>query len=141
KSRPGAQAFAVLGVRIFAVGTTDEIKQLAGANTKTVDARGKLVLPGFNDAHLHFLDVVAGLSSVDLRDAKTPQEFVERIKKFAAGLPKGRWILNGNWDHENWTPNNLPTAAMIDAVTPDNPVFINRLDGHMALANTAAMKL
>ncbi|HVE57985.1 MAG TPA: amidohydrolase, partial [Pyrinomonadaceae bacterium] len=55
--------------------------------------------------------------------------------------PKGRWILNGNWDHENWTPNNLPTAALIDAVTPDNPVFINRLDGHMALANSAALKL
>jgi len=69
------------------------------------------------------------------------QEFVERIRAFAAKLPKGRWILGGQWDHENWTPNNLPTAAMIDAVTPDNPVFVNRLDGHMAVANSLAIKL
>lgn len=141
KSNPKAEAFAVLGGKIVAVGTTAEIKLLAGANTKTIDAAGKLVIPGFNDSHVHFLDGGAGLSSVDLRDAKTPQEFVERIKNFAAKLPKNRWILNGNWDHENWTPNALPTAAMIDAATPDNPVFINRLDGHMALANSAAMKL
>jgi predicted amidohydrolase YtcJ len=141
KAKPQAQAFAVLGNKIVAVGSNAEIKQLVGANTKTIDANGKLVLPGFNDAHVHFLDGGAGLSSVDLRDAKTPSEFVERIKNFAAKLPKGRWIQNGNWDHENWSPNDLPTAAMIDAVTPDNPVFINRLDGHMSLANSLALKL
>ncbi|MDQ4123862.1 MAG: amidohydrolase [Acidobacteriota bacterium] len=140
-NKPTAEAVAVLGNRIVAVGSNSEIRQLSGTNTKTIDAGGKLVIPGFNDSHVHFLDGGAGLSSVDLRDAKTPQEFVERIKNFAAKLPKGRWILNGNWDHENWTPNNLPTAAMIDAVTPDNPVFINRLDGHMSLANSLAMKL
>lgn len=138
---PRAEAFAVLGGKIAALGSSAEIRQLAGAKTKTIDAAGRLVLPGFNDAHVHFLDGGAGLSSVDLRDAKTPREFVERIKNFASKLPKGRWILNGNWDHENWTPNNLPTAAMIDAATPDNPVFINRLDGHMALANSQALKL
>lgn len=140
-ARPKAEAIAVMGNKIVAVGSTREISALAGNGTRTIDAKGKLVLPGFNDSHVHFLDGGAGLSSVDLRDAKTPQEFVERIKNFAAKLPKGRWILNGNWDHENWTPSNLPTAAMIDAVTPDNPVFINRLDGHMALANSLAMKL
>jgi hypothetical protein len=140
-SKPAVEAFAVLGNRIVAVGSNAEIRSFAGANTRTIDAGGKLVLPGFNDSHVHFLDGGAGLSSVDLRDAKTPQEFVERIKNFAARLPKGRWILNGNWDHENWTPNNLPTAAMIDAATPDNPVFINRLDGHMSLANSLALKM
>jgi predicted amidohydrolase YtcJ len=138
---PKAQSIAVWQNKIIAVGTDADTKPLIGKNTRVIDAKGKLVLPGFNDSHIHFMDGAAGLSSVDLRDAKTPQEFVERIKNFAAKLPKGRWILNGNWDHENWTPNNLPTAAMIDAVTPDNPVFINRLDGHMALANSAAMKL
>ncbi len=141
RSKPVAQAFAVLNGRIVAVGTDAEIKALAGPMTERIDAGGKLVIPGFNDAHVHFLDGGAGLSSVDLRDAKTPAEFVKRIKEFAATLPKGRWIQNGNWDHENWSPNDLPTAAMIDAVTPDNPVFINRLDGHMALANSLAMKL
>jgi len=99
------------------------------------------VIAGFNDAHVHFMETGYQLASVDLRDAKTPQEFVARIKAFAAKLPKGRWIMGGQWDHENWTPNNLPTAALIDAATPDHPVFINRLDGHMTLANSLAMKL
>lgn len=141
KTKPTAQSIAVIGNKIVAIGTNDETKSLIGKSTKIIDAQGKLVLPGFNDAHVHFLDGGAGLSSVDLRDAKTPQEFVQRIADFAKKQPKGRWILNGNWDHENWTPNNLPTAAMIDAATPDNPVFINRLDGHMALANSLALKL
>lgn len=141
KTKPQAEAIAIKGRKIFFVGTNAEIKKFIASNTKTIDAKGKLVIPGFNDSHVHFMDGGAGLSSVDLRDAKSPQEFVKRIADFAKKLPKGRWILNGNWDHENWTPNNLPTAAMIDAVTPDNPVFINRLDGHMSLANSLAMKL
>lgn len=141
EKKPRAESIAVLGNKIIAVGSNADTQPLIGKTTKVIDEKGRLVLPGFNDSHIHFMDGGAGLSSVDLRDAKTPQEFVERIKNFAAQQPKGRWILNGNWDHENWTPNNLPTAAMIDAVTPDNPVFINRLDGHMALANSLAMKL
>ena len=136
-----AQAIAVVGNKILAVGTDAQIKALAGAKTRQIDAGGKTIVPGFNDAHVHFMETGAQLSSVDLRDAKSPEEFVRRIKEFAAKLPKGRWILGGQWDHENWTPNNLPTAAMIDAVTPDNPVFVNRLDGHMALANSVAMRL
>jgi predicted amidohydrolase YtcJ len=141
RSRPTAEALAVLNGRIVAVGSNDEISRFAGANTRRINAQGRTVIPGFNDAHVHFLQTGFQLSSVDLRDAATPAEFVRRIKEFAAKLPKGRWILGGKWDHENWTPNDLPTAAMIDAVTPDNPVFISRLDGHMALANSLAMKL
>ncbi|MCU1290546.1 MAG: nfdA 3 [Acidobacteria bacterium] len=140
-AKPQAEAVAVMGNKIVAVGSNAEIRALAGTRTKTIDAKGKTVLPGFNDAHVHFLEGGFQLSSVDLRDAKTPQEFVERIKNFAAKLPKGRWILGGKWDHENWTPNNLPTKELIDAATPDNPVFIDRLDGHMALANSLALKL
>lgn len=140
-SQSKAQAIAVSGNKIIAVGTDAQIKALTGARTKQIDAGGKTVVAGFNDAHVHFLETGQQLSSVDLRDAKTPQEFVQRIKDFAAKLPKGRWILGGQWDHENWTPNDLPTAAMIDAATPDNPVYVNRLDGHMALANSLAMKL
>jgi hypothetical protein len=140
-SRTNASSIAVLGNKIVAVGSDADTKSLIGPKTRVIDAKGKLVIPGFNDAHVHFLETGMQLSSVDLRSAKTPQEFVERIKAFAAKLPKGRWIIGGKWDHENWTPNNLPTAAMIDAVTPDNPVFIDRLDGHMALANSLAMTL
>jgi predicted amidohydrolase YtcJ len=140
-AKPTAQAVAVIGNKIISIGTNAEIKQLIGKQTKVIDAQGKLLLPGFNDAHVHFIEGGMGLSSVDLRDAKSPEEFTKRIKDFAAKLPKGRWVLGGVWDHENWTPNNLPTAAMIDSVTPDNPVFIYRLDGHMALGNSLAMKL
>ena len=136
-----ARSIAVIGNRIVAIGSDADTKPLIGPRTKVIDAKGRLVTPGFNDAHVHFSETGSQLSSVDLRSAKTPQEFVDRIKAFASKLPKGRWILGGKWDHENWTPNNLPTAAMIDAVTPDNPVFIDRLDGHMALANSLAMKL
>ncbi len=136
-----AQSIAVMGDRIAAIGSNADTKGMIGPRTRVIDAGGKLIVPGFNDAHVHFLETGQQLSSVDLRSAKTPQEFVQRIKDFASRLPKGRWILGGKWDHENWNPNALPTAAMIDAATPDNPVFIDRLDGHMALANSLAMKL
>ncbi len=139
--RPTARAMAVSGSKIIAIGTDAEIKKFIGPRTQQINAGGRLIIPGFNDAHVHFLETGQQLSSVDLRDAKTPQEFVQRIKNFVAKLPKGRWILGGKWDHENWSPNDLPTAAMIDAVTPDNPVFIDRLDGHMGLANSLAMRL
>ncbi|HEX5081770.1 MAG TPA: amidohydrolase [Blastocatellia bacterium] len=139
--RPEVEAVAVLGNRIAAVGSTEEIRKWIGATTKVIDLQGRRVTPGFNDSHVHFLDGGMGLASVQLRYAKTPEDFRDRIRDFAAKLPKGRWILNGNWDHENWTPPALPTRRLIDAVTPDNPVFINRLDGHMCLANSQALKL
>ena len=135
------EAVAVVGNRIEAVGATKDIRRWIGAQTKVIDLSGRRVVPGFNDAHVHFLDGGAGLASVQLRDAASPEEFRRRIGEFASKLPKGRWVLNGNWDHENWKPANLPTRQLIDAVTPDNPVFINRLDGHMALANSLALKL
>ncbi|HYY93059.1 MAG TPA: amidohydrolase [Pyrinomonadaceae bacterium] len=144
-SHPLAQAVAVFGERIAAVGSNEEIKRLAGARTRVIDARGALVLPGFNDAHVHFLSGGFQLSSVDLRDADTPQEFAERIRAFASKLPKGRWITGGDWDHERWPNVNgsapLPTKELIDSFTTDTPVFVNRLDGHMALANSFALKL
>lgn len=139
--QPEAEAVAILGNRIAAVGSTQEIRKWIGESTKVIDLQGKRVAPGFNDSHAHFLDGGRGLASVQLRDAKTPEEFRNRIRDFAAKSLKGRWVLNGNWDHENWNPPNLPARQLIDAVTPDNPVFINRLDGHMCLANSLALKL
>lgn len=139
--RTVARSLAVLNGKIVAIGTDADTKPLIGPATRVLDAGGKLVIPGFNDAHVHFMETGQQLSSVDLRSAASPAEFVRRLKDFAAKTPKGRWILGGKWDHENWRPNNLPTAAMIDATTPDNPVFIDRLDGHMALANSLAMRL
>lgn len=139
--RSVARSIAVVNGKIIAVGSDADTRSLVGANTRVVDAGGKTVIPGFNDAHVHFLNTGQQLSAVDLRTAQSPEEFAERLRQFAAKLPKGRWIVGGRWDHENWKPNNLPTAALIDAATPDNPVFVSRLDGHMALANSLAMKL
>ncbi len=139
--RTVAKSLAVQNGKIIAIGSDADTRSLVGATTRVIDAGGKTVIPGFNDAHVHFMETGQQLSSVDLRDAKTPEEFVARIKAFAAKLPKGRWILGGKWDHENWKPASLPTAAMIDAASPDNPVFIDRLDGHMALANSLAMRM
>ncbi len=141
KQRPKAEAVAVVGNRIVAVGSNDEIRKYAGSRTRNIDARGALVLPGFNDSHVHFLSGGFQLSSVDLRDAPTPQEFAARIRRFAERLPKGRWVTGGDWDHERWPDSPLPTKELIDSFTPDTPVFVNRLDGHMALANSLALRL
>ena len=141
KARPSAGAVAVYGNRIAAVGATEEIRKLAGNRTRVIDARGALVLPGFNDAHVHFIEGGGHLASVQLRDAASPAEFAERIREFAAKTPKGRWITGGDWDHERWPGAPLPTKELIDRFTPDHPVFVNRLDGHMSLANSVALKL
>ncbi|MEO5804275.1 MAG: amidohydrolase [Verrucomicrobiota bacterium] len=141
KAQPKAEAVAVCGNKIVAVGTTEVIRTLVGKKTRVIDGKGKLVLPGFNDAHVHFLMGGFSLSNVDLRDAKSPEEFARRIADFAEKIPKGQWIVEGNWDHEKWPGTPLPTKEMIDSVTPDHPVFVSRTDGHMALANSLAMKL
>jgi len=98
RSLPTTEALAIHGNRIIAIGSNDDIKKLAGANTKVIDAKGRLVLPGFNDAHVHFMSGGFQLSSVDLRDANTPQEFADRVRTFAAKLPPGRWMTGGDWD-------------------------------------------
>jgi len=136
-----AEAIAIYRNRIAAVGSTTNIRKMASSSTRVIDAKGRLVLPGFNDAHVHFMSGGFQLSSVDLRDANTPQEFAERIRSFAAKVLRGRWVTGGDWDHERWPSASLPTRELIDSFTADTPVFVNRLDGHMALANSAALKL
>ncbi len=141
EKNPEVEAVASLGNRIVAVGTNKEIRKFIGKQTRVIDLQGRRVVPGFNDAHVHFFNGGAGLASVQLRDAKSQEEFKNRISAFAAKIPSGRWVLEGNWDHENWSPAHLPTRELIDAATPKNPVFVQRLDGHMALANSLALKL
>ena len=137
--RPWADAIAVSAGRISAVGSSAEVRKLASAATRVIDANGGMLVPGFIDSHVHFMDGGFGLTSVQLRDAKTKEEFVGRIKAHAATLPAGAWMLEGNWDHQNWG-GELPRKEWIDSVTPNTPVFIQRLDGHMALANSAALR-
>ena len=141
KSVPSAQAVAVLGERIVAVGSSAEVDEWRGARTLVIDAGGKLLLPGFNDAHLHFVSGGKQLSNIQLKDATSPQEFARRIGERAKRTPKGEWILGGNWDETTWNPPSLPTKELIDALTPDTPVFVTRYDGHMGLANSVALRL
>ena len=140
KDFPSASVLVISGEKILAVGG-DELKaKYVKVAKKVMDAEKKFITPGFIDAHVHFLSSSYGLTSVKLRDASTPEEFARRIKEKAASLPKGSWILEGDWDHMLWG-GALPKASWIDDFTPDHPVCVGRLDGHMVLANSAAMKL
>lgn len=137
-AQPGA--VAVKAGRVLAVGDSVEVARFVGKQTQVIHAAGGLVMPGFADGHTHFVDGGFQLASVDLRDAATPREFTRRLGEFARRLRPGEWILGGDWDHELWPGAPLPRRAWIDSVTPLNPVFVSRLDGHMALANSAAIR-
>ncbi len=137
--RPWAEAVAVSGDEILAVGSDADVAPLVGADTEVIEADGGMLVPGFIDTHVHFLTGGAALASVQLRDAQTPEEFAGRIEAFAKTVEPGEWILGGAWDHTLWG-GELPHRDWIDAVTPDNPLWIFRLDGHMALANSVALK-
>ena len=140
RSNPQASAIAIKGNTILYVG--NNYKKYQGSKTEVIELSGKTISPGLIDNHTHFLSGGFQLASVNLRAAKTPQEFIQRLKDFAATLPEGenRWILGGDWDHEAWG-GELPTKEWIDSVTTDYPVWVNRLDGHMALANSKALQL
>ena len=141
KTHPTAQAVAVLGDRIVALGSNADIDAWRGASTRVIDAAGKLLLPGFNDAHVHFVSGGLQLDSVQLNDATSAAEFARRIGEQAKKTAKGEWIVGGGWDETKWDPAKLPTKELIDAVTPDTPVFVSRYDGHMSLANSVALRL
>ena len=138
RGRPGAVAIA--DGKILAVGDSAEIARYIGSKTQVLRANGGLVMPGLADGHTHFIDGGFQLASIDLRNAATPQEFIRRLKEYASGRKPGEWITGGDWDHTLWRGAPLPQHGWIDSVTPNNPVFVNRLDGHEALANSAAMR-
>ncbi|HST09800.1 MAG TPA: amidohydrolase [Terriglobales bacterium] len=140
-AQPEAEAVAISGKRIFHVGSSADVLALANSETTIIDLEGRRVVPGFNDAHVHFYYGGASLTSVQLRSAKSAQECRDRIAKFAQSRPKGEWILLGEWDPQAWSRSALPTHELIDNVTPDHPVFVNRIDAHTMLANALAMKL
>lgn len=138
--RSWAGGVAIQGDTIVAVGSRAEISNWEGDQTNVMNTpEGSLITPGFIDTHTHFVEGGFRLSSVQLRDAKTKEEFVSRIKEYASRLQPGEWITGGDWDHENWG-GALPEKEWIDSVTARNPVWINRLDGHMSLANSVALK-
>ena len=133
--KPVADSLGVRGDVVAQVGGVGDAKA-----TKVIDAGGRLVTPGFTDSHLHLIAGGLRLASVQLRDARTKQAFIDRIKAFAAKQPEGAWITGGDWDHESWG-GELPSKQWIDAVTPKHPVWVSRMDGHLALANSLALKL
>jgi len=137
--KPWAEAVASRDGRIIAIGANADVTNLIGAETEVISVPGSMLVPGFIDSHVHFIEGGAGLSSVQLRDAATPELFSQRIAAHAATMEPGDWILQGAWDHENWG-GELPSRDWVDSVTPDNPVWIQRLDGHMALANSLALR-
>jgi predicted amidohydrolase YtcJ len=140
-SLPSAQAVAVCGDRVGHVGSNEDVRATADSKTRVIDAGGRLLVPGFNDAHVHLISGADELVGINLRPATSEQDFARRLGDYAARQPKGRWILGGFWDHEAWPSKALPVHQIVDAVTADNPVFIQRLDGHMGLANALAMRL
>jgi len=135
------EAVAIANGRILAVGSDEEIRAYAGPNTTVVDLKGHLAVPGLTDSHAHFIQGGFQLLSVDLKDARSEEEFVRRVAEKERTLPPGRWMQGGNWDEEAWPSEKLPTRWLIDAVTPRTPVFISRYDGHAVLANSLALEL
>lgn len=136
KEDPRAEAVAVKDGRISAVGTSDDIRKLAGKDTKVIDASGRLLLPGFNDAHAHFMAIGNLFSSLDLGQAKTQDDVIAKLRHFARFLPKGRWILGSKLD-----PSIALDRSKVDAATPNNPVFVYHTDPNSALANRIALEL
>ena len=155
-ARPWVEAIAIAGSRITAVGASAQIRALASRATREIDLKGAFALPGFNDAHVHIDSTGALLVGVNLLDVHEPAAFTARIRDAAGRLPKGSWITRGEWGaYEQWAAGSsgagrgaggpagpfTPTRDMIDAVTPEHPVLVNRFDRSMYLANSVALKL
>ena len=140
EDQPLAQAVLVEGNKIVFVGLNEEAKKLIDASTEVIDLKGKLMLPGFIDNHVHFITGGFYLLGIDLRPANTTSEFKKILKDYSQKHP-GKWITGGYWDHEKWEVKDLPTKEMLDEAVPESPVFVERLDGHMAVANSYTLKL
>ena len=139
--QPEAEAVALWRDRILAVGSTTEIRALAGPKTQVLDLKGKRVVPGLYDSHVHLLGSGMRLGEVALKDCQDEEEFGRRLKEFDKKLPRDRWLLGGEWDHDRAFGGTLPTAELIDKYVPDRPVFLRRYDGHMAVVNTRVLKM
>ncbi|MCB9886917.1 MAG: amidohydrolase [Planctomycetes bacterium] len=136
-----ADAVLVVGDRVRFVGAAEEARRRAPAGCVEVDCGGNTLLPGITDAHVHFLWGGDELLAPDLRSARSEEEFAQRLGEAARGAAKGSWLTSGTWDHEAWPGGALPTRRLLDRFVPDHPVFVSRLDGHMAVANSLALRI
>jgi predicted amidohydrolase YtcJ len=135
------EAIAVRGDRIEAVGKSFDLQKLKGPQTHVVDLGGHFVMPGFNDAHLHLADAGMTKLSVDLTGVKSLDELRERVAKKVEEAKAGDWILGSGWDETLWPVKATPTRWDLDEVSNGHPVFLGRIDGHIAVANTRALQL
>lgn len=141
KSIKRAQAIAVRGDRIEAVGENAEILKLKGPDSEVIDLGGKFIMPGFNDAHAHLSEGGSERLNVNLIGVKSLEEFRERIRAKVNAAAPGDWVLGGGWDENLWPVKTVPTRWDVDEVSGDHPVFLQRVDGHIAVANTRALQL
>jgi predicted amidohydrolase YtcJ len=135
-----ADAIGICGDTIIIIADSATVLRSKKPDTHLIDGKRGLLLPGFTDSHCHFLDGGLRLLSLRLRDVKTREEFTARVAAATHNAPRGSWILGGDWDHHSWG-GTLPEKSWIDAVSPDHPVWLNRMDGHMALANSRALQI
>lgn len=140
EAQPFAEAMALRDNKIIAVGTSEEIKKLAGASTDTFNLQGKLVTPGFNDAHIHFLRGSLEMQTADLNRCKTPKDAADTVLAFAQRNAEADWITGSGWQYTIF-PDSKPTKEILDAIIPDRPVFIYAYDGHSAWVNSKALAL
>ncbi len=136
-----AEAIAVRGDRILAVGKNLDIQKLKGPQTQVIDLRGHFVMPGFNDAHLHLADAGLQKLNADLIGVKTLDEFRQRVLSKVETAKPGEWILGGGWDETLWVVKALPSRWDLDEVSGGHPIILDRVDGHLAVANTRALQL
>jgi predicted amidohydrolase YtcJ len=146
-SRPEAQALAVRGDAIAAVGTTAEIRALAGPNTNVIDLQGQLAIPGFIEGHGHFTGLGTGLMNLNLMPLKSWDEIVTAVAAAVETAKPGQWIIGRGWHQEKWTavpkPNveGFPTHESLSRVSPNNPVVLTHASGHASFVNAKAMEL
>jgi predicted amidohydrolase YtcJ len=139
--QPWAEAIAIRGDKIIAVGTRNELQKLQGSATKVVDAGGRLVLPGFTDCHVHFMSGSLGLTHVDLNGANTVEQIQKRVKEYAASHPNEAWIQGMGWQYPVFGPTALPNKKLLDDVVADRPVYMVAYDGHSSWANSKALAM
>jgi len=135
-----ADAIAIAGDRIARVGKDADILALKTASTRVLDLRGATIVPGFHDAHGHVVGLGAALQDVDLRGTSSYEEAVGRVRRRLASARPGEWIIGRGWDQNDWAEKAFPTHDLLSAATPDNPVYLTRVDGHAGLANRQAMQ-
>jgi predicted amidohydrolase YtcJ len=138
--QPWAEALAIRDGKILAVGTDREIAHYRGPSTKVIDAKGRLILPGFTDCHVHFMDGSFSMQQVNVEDAKTVAEIQERVKAYAAAHPNAPWVLGRGWSYPVFAPSGLPDKKQLDAIIPDRPAYIEGFDGHTWWANSKALE-